>query len=177
MPDTTRFLVREVSPKVALNEAFAERQLVRIEKDSLLNFPGSTISRVIFQELNGRGGHGLESVFEIRTGKSKELRPAEYQPFLELLHNPKSYGQYTAACHDPRVGLIFYNESDHIIGYISLCLACNNVYTRPRLAGLGLSYQDAGFSKISRKKLRELFANWGFPDDYLGIFDGVTGEE
>ncbi|MCP4439941.1 MAG: hypothetical protein GY810_13430 [Aureispira sp.] len=146
---------------------------VKLRKDSTFKFPACEYSKVILYELNGKGNHSrAESVFRQRTKKSKELNSEELKDFLKLLNNKDSYGNGTAACHEPRIGLVFYDRHKDPCAYLSLCLACNNVYTKPGL-NLGLEVGiDQGFSLKSRKKLHKIFEKWGFPDkNFSPLFD------
>ena len=135
------------------------------------NFPECPYWKVVLYELNGDPGHYAESVFNLQTGESRELEPYQVAEFIQIITSPESYGFMVAACHDPRIGLVFYGKNDEICAYLSLCLACNNIYTIPGLR-LGLEYSGSGFSLKTRKKLREIFARWRFPDEhYTLMFD------
>lgn len=153
-------------------EGMRELSTANINQDSTAGFPGCDYYRAVVFELNGRPGPGADAVFRLRTGKQKELSEAELESFLELISNPDSYGDFTAACHDPRIGLVFYDEEGEVCSYLSLCLACNNLYTEPSL-NLNLEpARETGFSKAMRKQLRDIFAEWGFPDNnHSEMFD------
>lgn len=128
-------------------------------------------NRIVLYELNGHGNHsGAESVFRQRTGKEKELKSEEVKEFLSLINNKQSYGVGYAACHEPRLGIVFYDENIPI-SYLSLCLACNNLYSKPRI-DLGLEgARNSGFNKESRKMIRKIIEDWGFSDESITIFD------
>jgi hypothetical protein len=136
-------------------------------------FPSCEYSKVLIYSLNGNGNSsGAESVFRQRDGKLKEINPKEIKEFITLINSKKSYGNTTAACHEPRIGLVFFDKNEAPCAYLSLCLACNNIYTKPEIK-LGLQPgMESGFSLKSRKKLHEIFEKWGFPDkNYSPLFD------
>jgi hypothetical protein len=86
-----------------------------------------------------------------------------------LLNSKDSYGNSTAACHEPRIGLVFYDKNKNPCSYLSLCLSCNNLYSTPKLKHIE---SNDGFSIKSRKKLHAIFEEWGFPDEnYSFLFD------
>lgn len=134
-------------------------------------FPTCSYSKVILYKLNGNANDSWsEAVFSKRTGEYKELTSEQVKDFLALLNNKKSFGNSTAACHDPRIGLVFYDENEAPCSYLSLCLSCNNIYTAPKLKYS--SEDNKGFSIKSRKKLHTIFEEWGFPDEnYSFLFD------
>jgi hypothetical protein len=136
-------------------------------------FPACTYSKVFIYALNGHGNSSnAESVFRQRNGDYKEANPTDIKEFLKLINSKKSYGNATAACHEPRIGLVFLDKEEAPCAYLSLCLACNNIYTQPQIE-LGLQPgMESGFSLESRKKLHKIFEEWGFPDEnYSSLFD------
>lgn len=150
-----------------------EQSRAVVKQKTATSFPNCSYSKVLLYELNGNGNHhGAASVFRQRTGRRKELKPAEIKSFLNLLNAKSSYGNTTAACHEPRIGLVFYTKEEAPCAYLSLCLACNNVYTMPKIT-LGLqSGMESGFSLKSRKKLHKILEDWGLPDEnYSELFD------
>ena len=87
-----------------------------------------------------------------------------------MINDKQSYGVGYASCHEPRIGIVFY-EKDIPVSYLSLCLACNNLYTKPALK-LGLDgAREWGFNKESRKEIRRIIDKWGFKDEGFNIFD------
>lgn len=148
-----------------------ERSRVKIVENGQDEFPSCSYSKVILYKLYGNENHSWnDAIFSQRTGEYKELSQERVTDFLELLNSKKSYGNSTAACHDPRIGLVFYDENENPCSFLSLCLSCNNIYTKPELK-LDLESND-GFSLKSRKKLHAIFEEWGFPDEnYSFLFD------
>lgn len=143
------------------------------QKKEVHKFPNCSYTKVILYKLNGNGNHsGANSVFRQRTHEFKELSPSDLKDFLKLINKKSSYGNSTAACHEPRIGLVFYDENEQACSYLSLCLDCNNIYTSPELNFAEKMIPMHGFSIESRKKLHKIFEEWGFPDEnFSPLFD------
>lgn len=150
-----------------------EKNQALIPQKEVREFPNCSYTKVILYKLNGNGNHsGANSVFRQRTHESKELSPNDLKDFLKLMNTKSSYGNSTAACHEPRIGLVFYNKDETPCAYLSLCLDCNNVYSSPELNFAEKIIPQHGFSIESRKKLHDIFEKWGFPDEnFSPLFD------
>jgi len=137
------------------------------ELAAVTEFPGHPYHKVIAYQLNGRYGHArAASVFKNRTGQKVVLTESQIEEFLSLFNNRKSYGYYEMACFNPRIGLVFYDASDDIVAYLSLCLECNNVRSEPAL-GFDLERpSNSGFTKKVYRQLLELFNDWGIPHQH-----------
>lgn len=137
------------------------------------SFPPDNYRTVIAYGLNGRPlVQGAMHLLSNKTGQQHRLTPADTDSLLTLITSPQSYGLGTAACHDPRIGLIFYDRSNQPCGHMSICLACNNVLAEPSLGLRPATGYRNGFSLASRKKLRTLFARWGMADlQFSPLFD------
>ena len=62
---------------------------------------------------------------------------------------------------DPGIGLVFYDEKDQIVAYLSLCMHCHNMRSEPPL-DLGFEIPSkSGFAKMVHGKLFHLFRGWG----------------
>lgn len=94
-----------------------------------------------------------------------ELTEPQVEEFLSLFNNRKSYGHYEMACFDPRIGLVFYDASDQIVAYLSLCLQCNNVRSEPPLDFDVVVPTNSGFTKKVYRQLFEMFNAWGIPHE------------
>ena len=126
--------------------------------------PCCACDKAIIYEIKSNGNGWPEDVFTKRTAKNKLLTKSELSEFIDLLNNPSSYGNSVAACHIPRIGLVCYDSTDTPCSYLTLCLECNNLKSKPDfLADFKPAYLK-GFSKPTRKKLRHIFEKWGFPD-------------
>jgi hypothetical protein len=130
-------------------------------------FPGQPYYRVIAYELNGRYGDArAATVFHNQTGKQIVLTESQIGEFLSLLNNRKSYGHYEMACFDPHIGLVFYDASEKIVAYLSLCLQCNNVRSEPPLDFDFLVPTNSGFTKKAYRQFFEMFNAWGIPHEH-----------
>ena len=111
-------------------------------------------------------------MFHQRTSQFKELTKTEVNYFLEIINNKQSYGNTTAACHEPQTGLVFYDAQGTPCSYLSLCMRCNNIYTSPKLQAKLSHKSRGGFSLKTRKKLHKVFEVWGYPNvEYSFLFD------
>lgn len=148
-----------------------EKSRAKIVVSESEEFPSCSYSKVILYKLYGNANDSWsKAIFSKRTGEYRELTSEQVKDFLALLNNKRSFGNSTAACHDPRIGLVFYNKNETPCSYLSLCLSCNNIYTAPKLKYS--SEDNKGFSIKSRKKLHTIFEEWGFPDEnYSFLFD------
>lgn len=130
------------------------------------NFPSCDYSQVICYKLNGNGNHSYaESALRQQTSEFKQLSEDQVKAFLLLINDVNSYGNSVAACHNPEIGLVFYDEHKQPCSYLSVCLTCNNIYANPKI-DLGLrAGLESGFSRESRDQLREIFKSWGYSND------------
>ncbi|MEM7298057.1 MAG: hypothetical protein AAF391_07305 [Bacteroidota bacterium] len=128
---------------------------------NIQSFPGCDYSQVEVHRLNAREGHSYaRSALVCQTGDFKVLSGPEVNAFVALIQDSASYGDIMAACHQPMIGLVFYQE-DKVCAYLSLCLSCNNVYCEPAL-NLNLDYEKSGFSNHTRKLIRKILSEWNY---------------
>ena len=109
----------------------------------------------------------------------KELDSMQLKKLFGIINNKKTYDGPWAACFVPRHGVVFYNSSDSVVGYIDICFECNyllssfqipasgyyagpegEVYYRnyKRIKNVEEAFkkdliQQKGFNKVGRKKL------------------------
>ena len=102
--------------------------------------------------------------------KSVRLPTKEALQFSKRIGLKSSYGQITAACFDPHLGAVYY-ENGKVKEHITICLACN--YPRSSLKiqarnqgremnGGEIYYTLTGFSKSFRKYLNNLKKKYHF---------------
>ena len=116
-----------------------------------------------------------QAVFQNRTAREVVITATDFSELMDVLSAPKTYGDYPAACFEPKIGVVLYDVNNIPTEYLSICLTCNNLRTYPGKIPVKLS--DAfktGFSKKARKELRSLFFKWGF--DYYGYSPLVDDE-
>ena len=140
--------------------------------NSLRGFPGGLYETVVFHELKGRPGRlTRNSLQQNRAGKSLTLNKSQVEAFLNILNDPNSYGGDVAACHDPRHGFEFKDKLGRVFAYMSLCMACNNIYTKPALV-IDNEPGRKGFNIDARHRLRDLFGEWGVnKGGFSNLFD------
>ncbi|MEL6276393.1 MAG: hypothetical protein AAFU03_14935, partial [Bacteroidota bacterium] len=140
--------------------------------NSLRGFPGGLYESVVFYELNGRPGRLTRNWLQRnRTGKTVTLTKPQVEAFLDILNDPNSYGGEVAACHDPRHGFEFKDKLGRVFAYMSLCMACNNIYTKPALI-IDNEPGRKGFNIDTRHRLRDLFGEWGVAKGgFSNLFD------
>ncbi|MFK7797710.1 MAG: hypothetical protein AB8E82_09660 [Aureispira sp.] len=113
-------------------------------------------------------GECKDAVFFKRTTFGTTIPESDFLELLALLKKPTSYDNATAACFDPKFGLVAYDTEGIPIEFLSICLDCNNIRTYP--GKLDVQYHTAqlnGFSKQARQQLRQLFLRWQI--DYYGF--------
>lgn len=106
--------------------------------------------------------------FKNRISRGTEISKDDFRELIELLENPDSYSNSTAACFDPKIAIVGYDEEGVPTEYMSICLNCNNFRSSP--GKVAIEYKDdfsKGFSGETRNTLRALFFKWGI--DYYGF--------
>lgn len=112
------------------------------------------------QEMNEGG-----SPFIHRMTSGRFIPIKDFQEVVTLIKSRNSYGYPVAACFYPKIGLIMYDADDTPLGYISICMSCNQFHSSlktPSMEHGGVM----GFNPQVRQRLRELFFSWKF--DYYG---------
>ncbi|MCB0738532.1 MAG: hypothetical protein KDC92_13530 [Bacteroidetes bacterium] len=113
-------------------------------------------------------GECFKSEFRKRKSDGVEISEKDFSKLVELLREPKSYDNSTAACYDPKFGLVVYDKENIPTEFLSICLDCNSFRTYP--GQIEVNYENKilfGFSKEARNELRQLFFKWGI--DYYGF--------
>jgi len=106
-------------------------------------------------------GECFKSEFRKRKSEGIEIAREDFLNLIKLLKNPKSYDNSTAACYDPKFGLIVYDKDNVPSEFLSICLGCNNFRTFP--GQIEVSYENkilCGFSRETRNQLRQMFFKW-----------------
>lgn len=141
----------------------------KLEANALLPASAAT---VVLYEL-GLPGHGLaESAFRNRTGVKCSLNAEQARQLARLLNASSTYGGTSAACHDPALGVVWYDADTCPVAYLSICLNCNNVFAKPALQSIKSEAPYHGFSASGRRKLIDLLTSWDRPYlEYSFLFD------
>jgi len=129
-------------------------------------FPVRSFDRAVLYEISV-SGEPRRTPFEYRTGKIKELSKEDLSEFLKIINTKESYGNTSAACFDPDLGIVLYDSEGIAMQYCIFSLNCNRIYGNPVIRA---QYENEnaknginGFSSDARKKLKEIYALWDFP--------------
>ena len=95
--------------------------------------------------------------------KQVELSKPTIDSLDKNLVNKKMYGNITAMCVDPHLGIVYYLE-DKIVAHISVCLNCNVLHSSFEIAAQKQSGETGadGLSKSFRQFLNDLLKRYGF---------------
>ena len=102
--------------------------------------------------------------------KQVELDRQTVNALNSKLGNKSSYGAATAACFDPHLGFVYYNN-EKIVAFISICLSCNRLQSSLELSaqmqgktgsGTDVYYTADGMSDYFRKYLNTLLRKYNF---------------
>lgn len=70
------------------------------------------------------------------------LQPTEFESLFEMLYDGEPANN-SAACYNPRHGIIFYDSSEKIIGFLEICFECHRMYALPDTPNIGPIEGDA----------------------------------
>jgi len=130
-------------------------------------FPYSNSGLIRVYRLNCEGSC-FKAEFRKRVSKGKIISREDLNRLLDILNDPASYNQLTAACFDPKFGLVVYDEEGVPMEFLSICMGCNNFRTFPGVIRVAYEKEGIyGFSRDARERLRQLFLEWGI--DYYGF--------
>ena len=118
--------------------------------------------------------HVTSNSFNHRTTSGRTIAITDYQKLVKLIKSRKSYGSPVAACFEPRIAIVMYDWENTPLGYISICLNCNqykSTLETPQFPNGG----TMGFNIKARNELRKLFFSWNF--DYYGFSQFVDNEQ
>jgi hypothetical protein len=148
-------------------------------------FDSLKYDKVMAYEFQGEGGRIITYCLKkdsSRITKSIELSNKQIKNFETLLTSNSSYGNTTAACFDPHLAIVYY-QNYQIVGSIDICLGCNSLSSSidiPATRNVMIkvsddySYPAAGFSKGARKSIDAFCRELGFTkflDPLYSIYD------
>ncbi len=102
--------------------------------------------------------------------KQQFLNKEQSQFLIESLTNNSTYGGTFAACFNPHLGFVFYNN-DKIVFKVDVCLSCNYLISSSDIPamtskmidkGTENEYPAFGFSYSGKKKIRKLCKELNF---------------
>lgn len=119
-------------------------------------------NKVIAYEVDGislaEDGEYHESVYikddeySRKIKNQRELNHKEIEKLLTIFTSEKYFGGMSALCFDPRLGFIFYHNSE-VVNVLDICLDCNNVYGKRRFLPFEFYYKhkemNRGFTGFS----------------------------
>lgn len=109
----------------------------------------------------------------------KKLSEKQVKKLLTAISDTNFFGGGTAACFEPRMGLVFVGADKKVTGHISICFECNRLESTPVIAAqeyysryFGSAYLF-GLSRSGRKHLMNLCSDLGLErcGDDPGLFD------
>lgn len=102
--------------------------------------------------------------------KQQFLNKEQSQFLIESLSNNSTYGGTFAACFNPHLGFVFYNN-DKIVFKVDVCLSCNYLISSSDIPamtskmidkGTENEYPAFGFSNSGKKKIKKLCKELNF---------------
>lgn len=102
--------------------------------------------------------------------RQKSLNQKQAEQIITILTDKNTYGEGTAACFNPHLGLIFYNYKE-IVFKADICLGCNYLIPSKDIPAMnhkkitfddGGFYYAVGFTASGKRKIKELCKELGF---------------
>ena len=120
-------------------------------------FAGIPYDSAVAYSYDGEGGREIvdEGVLSGPVSKKALLSRKQANAITDLLFDESTYGGPLAACFDPHLGLVFYDEGKPA-SYVSICLACNYLVSSVPIR------EEAGFSEKGAKAIAEFEKGLGF---------------
>lgn len=138
--------------------------------DALPPFDRLDYDRVVAYDYGGRGEDAMSPIIdgdgELHPSviNQKNLTQEQVNELTIYLGAEETYGNGTASCFEPHLGLVFY-KGDSIAAHISICLLCNRLRSSVEIpatgfkkmyAGTDAEFNLEGFSKNGQQKLLDL---------------------
>ncbi|MFC6997832.1 hypothetical protein [Rufibacter roseus] len=102
--------------------------------------------------------------------KSVKLNKQSAKELSKMLGSKASYGQGTASCFDPHLGIVYYKKG-RPVAHVDVCVSCNKLRSNLRIPameqgkqgeGKEIYYIRNGLSKAFRKYINALLLKHGF---------------
>lgn len=149
-----------------LNDFLANTEVLKLDKK--YKFPFNIVfDKVIAYDYDGDEEH-FNTV--IKNGKfipiidkQAALNKTQVDNIIKTLTSNSTYGGESAACFNPHLGIVFFNESKPVF-VVDICLGCNyltSTVTIPateshkRTLGNGEKFPIYGFSKSGKQKIKD----------------------
>lgn len=131
---------------------------------------------MVFYDFGGRPEEEILSIIE-KDGKLhksviKSTKPDKLtaNKFTVSLGQKESYGNGTAACFDPHLGVVYYSKGKPL-GHVTICMSCNRLYPSLDIRaqeqgkqgkGIDVYYTLNGMSKKFRKEINSILIEYKF---------------
>jgi hypothetical protein len=145
------------------NYSFSQKNIFKnIDCDSIVAYEYEGTGNVLIQD-------AVKSKNELIT-KSKQVDSKFAKNLGSIITDSKAYGQTTAFCFDPHLGILFWKDGN-IVESISICLECNFLKSSKSIPATSIkqiqisddySYPAKGFSRKTRVKIDNLCRELGF---------------
>ncbi len=102
--------------------------------------------------------------------KQKSLDKNQVEQIIRTLVDKKTYGEASAACFNPHMALVFYNDKK-IVFKIDICFGCNYLISSGEIPAMnhkkikfedGHFYYAIGFTKRGKENIKVLAKQLGF---------------
>jgi len=147
------------------------------DSNTIIKFPSTSFVRAIAYDYEGSSGQNIYEHGKKFHGIKKEqiLASNQVDNLLDILNDKGSYGGNISRCFKPRLGVIFYDKEDKVVGQVSICFECNSQQSTPAIKAkeiMTVETGNSGFSDAGRSKLIEFckslsFSNCGQVDAEL----------
>lgn len=132
--------------------------------------------RVVAYDYGGEGEDAYSPIVDEKGNlhssviNSKDLTQHQVDDLTNFLGRNETYGNSTAFCFEPHLGIVFYKE-DKIKAHLSICLQCNLLRSSVEIPATQLKkmypgtdneFALEGFSKSGRQKIMKLCADLQF---------------
>jgi hypothetical protein len=131
-------------------------------------FDTFTFDKVVAYDFESDSDSGAAIIedgkFAARVYKQHALTQEQADRLLGMLAANTTYGGSPAACFEPHLGLVFYEDHEEV-GHVSVCLACNRLDSSMDIPAMSKMYEPVyriGFSDSARSKLAGFCRELGF---------------
>lgn len=146
-------------------------------------FKGLERDSIVVYEYNGEAGFDIEDCIENYPDKieqSERIGESEIMDLEMLLTSVDAYGNSTASCFDPHLGLVSWKDGE-IVAAVSICITCNYLNTSLYIEAMSVkkikvsddfSYPAKGFSSETRRVVYEFCEKIGYTK-YIGTLESI----
>ena len=174
--------VKEMTIESSQKKYIARKELLEYVKnikpneftqDYLNPFDSIRFNKVIAYDFDGKEERNISVVdkygFSKVIKKQKNLNKEQVTFLINFLTDTLTYGQSTAACFEPGLGIVFFNN-ESVVYTIDICLDCNFLHSTTIIPATqytqmdsedGTSYALDGFSQKGKNNIIELCKQLG----------------